>query len=199
VLLRRAEQLRVDEVACGWDESQQRPREHARQRERQRHAQERLDLAGVQVLRGLDQAPVDLLQRDVQRQRHEGQEVVGDPRHHGRRGGEQAPVVAEHVQVAQRLHDETLVGQDVLPGQRADQIRDEERRDDRQQQQVLPASAAECDPVRQRVADHEREHGRDPGVDERADQVLVVGLDRVPVVRELPRELEAEVERPALE
>ena len=40
---------------------------------------------GVQVLGRLEQALVDLLERHVQRQRHERQEVVGDAGHHGRR------------------------------------------------------------------------------------------------------------------
>ena len=39
--------------------------------------------ARVQVLRRLEQPRVDLLERHVERQRHEGEEVVGDPRDHG--------------------------------------------------------------------------------------------------------------------
>ena len=72
------------------------------QRERQRHPQERLRLARVEVLGGLDQPVVDLLERDVQRQRHEGQEVVGDARDDGGRRREQAAVLAQDVQVAER-------------------------------------------------------------------------------------------------
>ena len=57
--------------------------------------------------------------------------------------------------------DDAVVGEDRLPGERPDQVRDEERRDDEEQQEVLPAAAAEGDPVRERVADQEREHRRD--------------------------------------
>ena len=71
------------------------------------------------------------------------------------------PSVAEHAQRPERVRDEAAVGEDRLPGERPDQVRDEERRDDQQQQQVLPAPAAEGDEVRERVADEERDHGRD--------------------------------------
>ena len=63
--------------------------------QRERHAQERLALARVEILRRLEQPRVDLLERDVERQGHEGQEVVGDPGDHGERRREQAAVVAE--------------------------------------------------------------------------------------------------------
>ena len=44
--------------------------------------------AGVQVSGGLDQVRVDLLERDVQRQDHERQEVVGQPADDGERRGQ---------------------------------------------------------------------------------------------------------------
>ena len=49
----------------------------------------------------------------------------------------QAPVLAEEVQRPQRVGDEAVVSEDRLPGQRPDQVGDEERRDDREQEQVL--------------------------------------------------------------
>ena len=73
---------------------------------------------------------VDLLERDVERQRHEGEEVVGDAREDGERRREQPAVRAEDVEVAQQADDRSLVRQDVQPGERAHEVRDEERRDD---------------------------------------------------------------------
>ena len=49
-----------------------------------------------------------------------------------------------------------VVGQDRLPGQRAEQEAGEERRDDQHQQDVLPPAGLEGDAVRQRVADQQR-------------------------------------------
>ena len=98
------------------------------------------------------------------------------------------PARAEDVERLERVHDEAVVGEDRLPGERPDQVGDEEGRDDDQQQQVLPAAAAERDPVRDRVADHEREQRRDPRVLERADELGAVVRDRVPVVAPRPRE-----------
>ena len=171
-------------------------------RERQGDPQERLPLACIEILRRLDQPPVDLLERDVQRQGHEGQEVVGDARDHGRRRREQASTAPEHaeqVNRAQGADDETVVGEDRLPGERPDQIRDKERRDDEEEQQVLPAPAAKRDPVRNRIADQERKHRCDARVFERADEVPFVVPDCVPVVPPGPAERVAEVERARFE
>src|SRR4029450_2385211 len=76
---------------------------------------------------------------------------------------------------------------------------DEERRDDAEQQEVLPPAAAERDPVRDGIAHDERERSRDPGVLERADEVAAIVADRVPVVAPGPGERVAEVDRPGLE
>ena len=60
--------------------------------------------ARVEVLRRLEQPRVDLLERDVERQGHEGEEVVGDPRDHGERRVEEALALAEQVQLAEADH-----------------------------------------------------------------------------------------------
>ena len=171
VVLGRTEQLGVDEVTRGGDERQQRARDDAREREGQGDPQERLPLARVEILSRLEQPLVDLLQRDVQRQRHEGEEVVGDPGDDRSRCCEQPAARAENVQMLERVNDEAVVREDGLPGQGSDQIRDEERRDDEQQQEVLPPAAAERDPVRDRVAQQEREQRRDSRVLERTDEL----------------------------
>ena len=76
-----------------------------------------------------------------------------------------------HVQMLERVNDEPVVGEDGLPGERPDQVRDEERRHDEEQQEVLPPTAAERDPVRDGIAQHERKNGRDPCVLERTDEL----------------------------
>ncbi len=199
VLARRAEQLGVDEVAGRRDERQQRAGHHARHRQRQRHAGEHVAPAAVEVVASLQQPRVDPLQARVERQDHEGQEVVGDA-HHDRHGRvEQAPVLTQDADRLERVHHEAVVLEDRLPRQRADQVGDEERHDHRQQQRVAPLAAAEGDHVRERVADQQREDRRQPGVLERAQQLLGVVRDRVRVVRELPVEDVAGVERAGLQ
>ena len=94
-LARRAEQLGVDEVADRRYEREQRAGHHAGRCERQRHTGEDGPARAVQVVAGLEHARVDALEARIQRQDHERQEVVGDARDHGRRGREQAPVVAQ--------------------------------------------------------------------------------------------------------
>ena len=168
-------------------------------RERQRHAQEGLRAGRVQVLGRLDQPLVDLLQCHVERERHEGQEVVGDARDHRGRGGEQPPVVGHEPERLHDADDESVVREDVLPGQRPDQVRDEERGDDEEQEQVLPAPAAERDPVGQRVRDEEREDRGDPRVLERADELLLVGAEGLRVVLPGPGERVPDAHRPLLQ
>src|SRR5262249_7517982 len=83
------------------------------------------------------------------------------------------------------------------PRERADEVRDEERSDDQEQEEVAPPPGSERDPVDERVRDQQRRDGRDARVDERAEQLLVVIAHRLGEVRELPGELEAG-ERPRL-
>ena len=44
--------------------------------------------------------------------------------------------------VAEDADDRALVGEDVQPGERPDEVRDEERRDDEEQEEVPPAARA---------------------------------------------------------
>ena len=185
--LRRAEQLGVDEVAGRRDEREQRARHDARHRQRQRHAQEHVAAPAVEVVARLQHALVDPLQARVERQDHERQVVVGDARHHGHRGVEQAAVLRDEPDRLERVHHEARVRQDRLPRQRADQVRDEERHDHEQQQRVPVAAAAERDHVRERVADQEREQRGQAGVLERADELLVVVLTARPCSSRTPR------------
>ena len=52
--------------------------------------------------------------------------------------GREAAVRAENVDVAQEPDDRPLVGEDVQPRERPDEIRDEERRDDGEEEEVPP-------------------------------------------------------------
>ena len=153
-----------------------------------------MELARVEVLRSLEHSFVDLLERDVQRQCHERQEVVGDACDNGRRGREEPPARPEHVETLERIHDEPVVREDRLPGERPDQIGDEERRDDEKQQEVLPPSAAKGDPVGDGITDQQCEQRRDSRVLERADELGAVVPDRVPVVSPRPGERVPEVD-----
>ena len=156
-LVRRAEELGVDEVAGRRDEREQRARHDARHRQGQRHPEEHIAAAAIEVVPRLEHALVDPLQARVERQDHERQVVVGDARHHGERRVEQAAVLGQEPDRLEDAHHEARVRQDRLPGQRADQVRDEERHDHREQHRVPVAAAAERDDVRERVADQERE------------------------------------------
>ena len=111
------------------------------------------DPVRVQILGRFDQPVVDLLQAHVERQGHEGQEVVGDAGDDRERAREQTAVGIEEMQRAERLDDEPVVRQDDLPGEGPDQVRDEEGGDDQEQQQVLPPPPSKRDPVRERIAD----------------------------------------------
>ena len=157
------------------------PGEHPGERQRERHLAERGGAAGVEVGRGLDEPPVDLLERHVQRQRHEGQEVVGDARDDRRPRGQQAAVVGDEPDVLRAVQDPPVVGEDRLPGDGPDDVAREERQDDEQQQDVLPAPGLEGDEVRQRERDDQAQHGRRRRVAERALQLARVVRDRVRV------------------
>ena len=111
---------------------------------------------------------------------------------------EQPPVGCEDVDVAEEADDRPLVGEDVQPRERPHEVGDEERRDDHEQEQVAPGPRPERDPVHERIRENEARDRRDPRVDERADELLVVVADPVREVRELPGELEVR-EEPGLE
>ncbi len=138
---------------------------------------------GVQVLGGFHEPDVDLLERDVDRQGHERQEVIGDARDHRGRRRQDAELGRQEAQVLERPEQDPVVAEDDLPALGAQQEAREERRDDQEQQEVLVAAAAERDRVRERVGDQETDHGRRGAIDERAQELLLVALDRVGVGR----------------
>ena len=95
-------------------------------------------------------------------------------------------------------NDDAVVGEDRLPREGPNQVRDEERRDHEQEEEVLPPPTAKRDPVRERVTDRERDRRRGPRVLERADELRLVGGDGVAEVPPRPAEAE-EREEPLLE
>ncbi len=108
---------------------------------------------GIQVLRRLDEADVDLLERHVDRQGHERQEVVRDPRHDRDRRRQHPELGRQDAQILQRPEQDAVIAEDDLPALRPEQEAREERRDDEEQEDVLVAAAAERDRVGERVRD----------------------------------------------
>ena len=198
-LVGAAEEVGVDVVADRGDERQQHPGDDPRRRQRQRHAPERAPGRRVQVPGCLDQAVVEALQVGVDRQDHERKEVVGEPGDHRGGGVEHAAVLGHDPDRAQELDHRTLVEQDRLPREGADQVGGEERRDHRQQQHPAPPAGAERDRVRERVGDQQRQGRGHAPVQERAQVLLLVVRDRVGEVRELPREPKPALQRAGLE
>ena len=182
-----AEQRRVDVVAGCRDEREQGACHDPGHRQREGDLAHRGERVRVQVTRRLHQARVDPLQRGVDRQDHERQEVVGDPDDHGRRGVDDVVLRTHQVQELQRGDHPALVGQDLLPGDGPQQEADEERRDHQHQQQVAPPPGLERDRVGQRVGDGERQHGGDERVQERAAERRGVLAERLGVVGERER------------
>ena len=87
--VRTAQDRRVDVVSHRGHERQEKPGEYPGDGQREDDAPEHLAPIGVQIPRRFHHASVDLLEGDVERQGHEGQEVVRDARYHGRRRGEE--------------------------------------------------------------------------------------------------------------
>src|SRR5918996_1455378 len=87
-----------------------------------------------------------------------------------------------------------FVGEDVQPGERANEVRDEERRDDEEQEEVPPLAGAERDPVDERVRQEERRGRRETRVQERAPELRPVVRERLREVGELPGELEGRID-----
>ena len=77
-LVGAAEQRRDHVFAHRRDEHQQRAGDDAGHRQRQRDAQEGLDRPGAEIVRGLEQRVVVLLEVGVQRQDHERQVGIDD-------------------------------------------------------------------------------------------------------------------------
>ena len=145
----------------------------------------------VQVLGGLDEPVVDLLERHVERQDHERQEVVGDPGDLGDGRAQEAERARQDPQrVLQRPEDRALVTQQDLPADRADQEAGEERRDDEEQDQVLVAAAPERDRVGDREPDEQAQDRRDPAVEDRVEELLPEGLEPLAIGVERPGDRE---------
>ncbi len=195
----RAEEFGVHVVAGRRDEGQQRAGDDTRHRQREGDLAEGGDRPGVQIAGRLVQPPVDALQRGVERQDHERQEVVRQTAHDRERCGED-PVPggpaepAGDVQDVQRVEDaddRPGVREDRLPGEGADQEAGEERRDHQDHDQVPPAAGAERDQIGQRIAQHQAQDRGGGRVEHRAQELRPVLAQRVPVGREVPGDLVA--------
>ncbi len=98
------------------------------------------------------------------------------------------------MQVSEKTDDRPLVREDVQPGERSHEVRDEERSDDEEEEQVPPRTCPEGDPVHQRIRQNQTGDRRDTRVHERPYELLVVVADPVREVGELPRESEVRKE-----
>ncbi len=172
---------------------EQRAGEDAGRGERERHLAEGRPATRVEVGRRLDEAAVHALERRVQRERHERQEVVGDAGDHGARRREQPPVVAEQAQRLHRVDDPAVVGEDRLPGHGPHDEAREERQDDQQQHEVAPAPRLERHEVGEREGDDQAQHRRRARVDQRAHELIDVLRHGVGVDAPVPRLREAVV------
>ena len=191
-LARPAEQRGVDVVAERGDEGEQDAGDDPGRGQRQGDLEEGRARRRVEVAGCLEQAVVELLEARVQGQDHEREEVVGQPGDHGAARGQHAPVIWDGADELEHVDDRAVVAEDRLPGDRADQVGGEERRDHREQEQQAPARAdLEGDRVGERIGDQQREQGRGAGVPHRAQDLIAAALERVGEVRPLPGEGEA--------
>ncbi len=161
--LRRArEQVRRVVVAEHRQRDDHDAREDRRHRERQRDHAEGLERARAEVARRLEQAPVDSVEEGVERQDHERHVAVDEPEDHGR-GAAVEPVArrVEDPDPEEHVVHPAVVLEQVDPGEHAHEVADEERRDQADEQEALPAAAVARDVVRDRVGDEERERRRD--------------------------------------
>ena len=113
--------------------------------------------------RGLEQPPVEALERDEDRQRDERQPDVAEHEHDREAAVEQLRdrVVgrAQPGREEERV-DHALVAEDHLPGEHAQQVARQERRDQQQQQDVLPLRPGEREVVRERVGERDDDSPR---------------------------------------
>ena len=75
ILVASPEERRIDEVTCGRNEGEERPCHDPGRRQGERHPQERLRRRRVEVLGRLEEPRVDLLERDVDRERMKGKKL----------------------------------------------------------------------------------------------------------------------------
>ncbi len=130
------------------------------QRQREGDPPEALPGVGAEVLRGVEQRLVVLLEIGVQRQHHERQVHVDEADEHRERAEQQRHGLDAERSRARALsapRERRLRPEDDHPGVDADQEVAPERQDDEQQQQVAVALRAARDQQRQRIGEHEAE------------------------------------------
>ena len=167
---RAAEQVGRDEVTDRRNEREDRGRDDPGHRQRQRHVEERLPAARVQVACRPDERRIEPVDRDVQRQDRERQEAVGHPEHDREVGVEQDDRLGrEPDRLEDRVHD-AVVAQHDHPGVGPDEVAGPERQHHEDQEQTLVAPAVAADPVGQRVADQQRQDRGQRRVAKRVEQ-----------------------------
>ena len=203
--LRAAEQVGDDELADRRDEHQQAAGDDARQRQRKGDLPEGGARRAAEILRGLDQRIVHLLQRRIERQHHEGQIGIDDADEDRRVGVHDDQRLVDDVQRQQQLVEQPFGLQDADPGIDADQEAGPERQDDQHQQDRPQGRRRARHAVGDRIADDQRQDRRDAG-DDHARQIgvevervlgqpgVVVG-GQFPEAIEQPRNAVGEIER----
>ena len=181
---------RVDVVAGRRDEGEQRAGDDAGQRERQRHLEERGPRAGVQVAARLDVAQVEPLERGVDRQAHERDEVVGEAEDDGDRRAGDVGVLRHDVSACR--NETTGPSSLRICFQARVRSRNEMKNGaitivERERLPERVAAQLDADEVRERIAEQQGEDRRDRRVRERPDDVRQVGLHDRDVVLPLER------------
>ena len=125
--LRAAEQVGNDEFPDNGDEAQQYSRDHARQRERQRHQPKRLPAWTAEIGCSLDQAFIHFLEARIEGQHHEGQVRIDQTDIDGRVAGEPCGRFIDQAQHDQELIEQSVALENIDPGVDADQKRRPER------------------------------------------------------------------------
>ena len=163
VATRAAHQRWRDELTDGRDEDEEERGDDSRQAEWQRDAEKGLQPARVEVARRLEQAPVEALERDEDRQRDEGQPDVAEHQHDREAAveeeGERVSLCPQPRPEEERV-DHSLAAQDHLPGEDAQEVAREERYDQDEQEDVLPSRPAQGEVVGEGVGkgdDHRRD------------------------------------------
>ena len=139
----------------------------ARDGQRKRDPEERLQPARAEVARRLEQPPVEALERDEDRQCNEWEPDVAEHEQDGE------PRVDERERLEARSTredavDRALVAEEHLPGEYAQEVAREERRDEEEQEDVLPLRSRQGEVVRERI--------RERDDDRRDDQRHLHGL-----------------------
>ena len=118
---------------------------------------------GAEIGRRLEQAPVELLQRGVERQHHERQVGIDDAEMDRPFGAEDRAGIGDEAGPAQELVQDAVLRQQAHPGVDADQERGPERQHDQHQQQRPPPRRGAGDGVGHGIAQQQRDQGRGGG------------------------------------